>query len=37
MTETIRILTFHPIPPSAEAMEQRLRQIREGATLSDHQ
>ena len=34
MTET-RILTLHPIPASAEAREQRLREIRESATVSD--
>ena len=34
MTET-RIITLAPIPASAEAREQRLREIRENATLSD--
>lgn len=34
MTET-RIVTLHPIPARAEAMEQQLRQIRESATVSD--
>lgn len=34
MTET-RIITLAPIPASAEAREQRLREIRENATLSE--
>lgn len=34
MTET-RIITLAPIPASAEAREQRLREIRENATVSD--
>jgi len=31
----LRIITFHAIPASAEAIEQRLREIRESATLSE--
>ena len=34
MTET-RIIALHPIPASAEAREQRLREIRESATVSE--
>ena len=34
MTET-RILTLHAIPARAEAIEQRLREIRESVTLSE--
>ena len=34
MTET-RIIVFPPIPASAEAIEQKLREIRESATLSE--
>lgn len=34
MTDT-RILTLHPIPASAEAKEQRLREIRENTTVAE--
>jgi hypothetical protein len=34
MTDT-RIVTFYPIPARAEATEQKLRQIREDATVSE--
>ena len=34
MTEP-RILTLHPIPASAEATEQKLREIRENTPLSE--
>lgn len=34
MSET-RIVIVHPIPASAEAIEQRLREIREQSTVSD--
>lgn len=34
MTDT-RILTFYPIPASADATEQRLRAIREQTTTSE--
>ncbi len=30
-----RIITLHPIPASAEATEQKLRQIREDATVRE--
>jgi len=34
MTET-RIIALHPIPASAEATEQKLREIRENTPLSE--
>lgn len=35
MTSDTRILTFYPIPASAEAKEQRLREIRENTTVAE--